>query len=108
MKKILARIAVSALIPMTLALVACGDEKTSSAIELESPETSMGDTASTAIDQDVSYISDNDSVSVGSDSVSQKTVLANSGPCSLNRTNGGDLAYLTNNEIGRASCRDRV
>ena len=98
MKKILARIAVSTLIPMTLALVACGDEKTSSAIELESPETSMGDTASTAIDQDVSYISDNDSVSVGSDSVSQKTVLANSGPCSLNYTNGGDLAYLTNNE----------
>ena len=98
MKRILAHIAVSALIPMTLALVACGDEKTSSAIELESPETSMGDTASTAIDQDVSDISDNDSVSVGSDSVSQKTVLANSGPCSLNRTNGGDLAYLTNNE----------
>ena len=33
-----------------------------------------------------------------SDSASSKTVLANSGPCSLNRTNGGDLAYLTNNE----------
>lgn len=98
MKKILAHIAVSALIPLTIALVACGDEKTSSAIELESPETSMGDTASTAIDQDVSDISDNDSVSVGSDSVSQKTVLANSGPCSLNYTNGGNLAYLTNNE----------
>lgn len=98
MKKILAHIAVSALIPMTLALVACGDEKTSSVIEVDSPATSVGDTASTAIDQDVSDISDNDSVSVGSDSVSQKTVLANSGPCSLNRTNGGDLAYLTNNE----------
>jgi hypothetical protein len=83
---------------MTLALVACGDEKTSSVIEVDSPATSVGDTASTAIDQDVSDISDNDSVSVGSDSVSQKTVLANSGPCSLNRTNGGDLAYLTNNE----------
>ena len=98
MKRILAHIAVSALIPMTLALVACGDEKTSSVIEVDSPAMSVGDTASTAIDQDVSDISDNDSVSVGSDSVSQKTVLANSGPCSLNRTNGGDLAYLTNNE----------
>ena len=98
MKRILAHIAVSALIPMTLALVSCGDEKTSSVIEVDSPATSVGDTASTAIDQDVSDISDNDSVSVGSDSVSQKTVLANSGPCSLNRTNGGDLAYLTNNE----------
>ena len=92
MKKILANIAASALIPLTLAFVACGDEKTSSVVNVESPETSVvGDTASTAIDQDVSDISDNDSVS-------QKTVLANSGPCSLNYTNGGDLAYLTNNE----------
>ena len=74
MKKILAHIAVSALIPMTLALVACGDEKTSSAIELESSTTSEGD------------------------SVSPKTVLANSGPCSLNRIDDGNLAYLTNNE----------
>lgn len=98
MKKILANIAISALIPLTLAFVACGDEKTSSVIEVDSPATSVGDTASTAIGQEMSDSSDNDSVSVGSDSVSQKTVLANSGPCSLNRTNGGDLAYLTNNE----------
>ena len=91
MKKILANIAASALIPVTLALVACGEEKTLNVNNLESPKTSVGDTASTAIDQDVSDISDNDSVS-------QKTVLANSGPCSLNYTNGGDLAYLTNNE----------
>ena len=98
MKRILAHIAVSALIPLTLALVACDDEKTSNAIELESPTMSVGDTASTAIDQDVSDISDNDSVSVESDSVSSKTVLANSSPCSLNRTDHGKQAYLTNNE----------
>ena len=91
MKKILAHIAVSALIPMTLAIVACGDEKTSSVIEVDSPATSVGDTASTAIDQDVSDISDNDSVS-------PKTVLANSGPCSLNRIDDGNLAYLANNK----------
>jgi hypothetical protein len=66
LKKTLAHIVASALIPLTLAFVACGDEKTSSVIEV--------------------------------DSVSPKTVLANSGPCSLNYTNGGDLAYLTNNE----------
>ena len=86
MKKILATAAA-----LSLMLIACGDEKTSSVIEVDSPATSVGDTASTAIDQDVSDISDNDSVS-------PKTVLANSGPCSLNYTNGGDLAYLTNNE----------
>ena len=91
MKKVLAHIAVSALIPLTIALVACGDEKTSSVIEVDSPATSVGDTASTAIDQEMQDSSDNDSVS-------QKTVLANSGPCSLDRTNGGELAYLTNNE----------
>ena len=92
MKKILANIAISALIPVTLALVACGDEKTSSVVNVESPETSVvGDTASTAIDQDVSDISDNDSVSL-------KTVLANSGSCSLNRNDYGLHAYLTNNE----------
>ncbi len=79
LKKTLAHIVVSALIPLTLALVACGDEKTSNAIDLNT------------VNQEIPGISDNDSVSL-------KKVLANSGPCSLNRTNGGELAYLTNNE----------
>ena len=109
MKRILAHIAVSAIIPMTLALVACGDEKTSSAIDVGSTVTSLADSASNVVDQEMPDSSDNesdtntvsqesDSISVESDSASSKTVLANSGPCSLNRTNGGDLAYLTNNE----------
>ena len=109
MKKVLAHIAVSALIPLTIALVACGDEKTSNAIDLGVPVTSVVDTTKSAVNQetpdnidrdlDTNTVSqESDSISVESDSASQKTVLANSGPCSLNYTNGGDLAYLTNNE----------
>ena len=108
MKKILAHIAASALIPLSLALVACGDEKTSNAIDLGVPVTSVVDTTKSAVNQESDNIDsdldtnkvsqESDSISVEPDSVSQKTVLANSGPCSLNRTNGGDLAYLTNNE----------
>lgn len=109
LKKTLAHIVVSALIPLTLALVACGDEKTSNAIDLGLPATSVVDTTTNAIDQETPEKFDNDSdtntvsqepdsISIESDSVSLKKVLANSGPCSLNRTNGGDLAYLTNNE----------
>lgn len=101
MKKILAHIAVSALIPLSLALVACGDEKTSNAIDLGVPVTSVVDTTKSAVNQESDNIDsdlDTNTVSQEPDSVSQKTVLANSGPCSLNRTNGGDLAYLTNNE----------
>lgn len=108
MKKIFAHIAVSALIPLSLALVACGDEKTSNAIDLGVPVTSVVDTTKSAVNQESDNIGsdldtnkvsqESDSISVEPDSVSQKTVLANSGPCSLNYTNGGDLAYLTNNE----------
>jgi len=101
MKKILAHIAVSALIPLSLALVACGDEKTSNAIDLGVPVTSVVDTTKSAVNQESDNIDsdlDTNTVSQEPDSVSQKTVLANSGPCSLNRTNGGGLAYLTNNE----------
>ena len=102
MKKILANIAASALIPITLALVACGDEKTSSAIDVGSTVTSLADSASNVVDQEMPDSSDNESdtntVSQESGSASLKKVLANSGPCSLNRTNGRDFAYLTNNE----------
>lgn len=102
MKKILANIAISALIPLTLAFVACGDEKTSSVIEVDSPATSLADSASNVVDQEMPDSSDNESdtntVSQESGSASLKKVLANSGPCSLNRTNGRDFAYLTNNE----------
>lgn len=109
LKKTLAHIVVSALIPLTLALVACDDEKTSNAIDLGLPATSVVDTTTNAIDQETPEKFDNDSdtntvsqepdsISIESDSVSLKKVLANSGPCSLDRTNGGNLAYLTNNE----------
>ena len=97
MKKTLAHIVVSALIPLTLALVACDDEKTSNAIDLnaidqETPEKFDNDSDTNTVSQEP------DSISIESDSVSLKKVLANSGPCSLDRTNGGELAYLTNNE----------
>ncbi len=108
MKKVLAHIAVSAIIPLTIALVACGDEKTSNAIDLGLPATSVVDTTTNEVNQESDNIDsdldtntvsqESDSISVESDSASSKTVLANSGPCSLNYTNGGNLAYLTNNE----------
>lgn len=43
-------------------------------------------------------VSLSDTVVQKSDSTSDKTVIANSGPCSLNRTDHGKQAYLTNNE----------
>ena len=91
MKKILTHIATSALVSVTMALVACGDEKTSNVVVPEAPANSVGDTASTVINQEMHDSSDNDSVSL-------KKVLANSGPCSVNRIDDGKLAYLTKNE----------
>jgi hypothetical protein len=79
MKKIFTRIATSALVSVTMALVACGDEKTSNVVVPEASANSVGDTASTVINQD-------------------KTVIANSGPCSVNRIDDGKMAYLTKNE----------
>ena len=103
MKRMLAHIAVSALIPVTLAFVACGDDNSTTVINVQdSPAISEGDTAKSVTNRETDVVSKDDSTPdttvQKSDSVSQKTVLANSGPCSLNRTNGGDLAYLTNNE----------
>ena len=103
MKRMLAHIAASALIPVTLALVACGDDNLTTVVNVpDSPAISEGDTAKSVTNQETDVVSKDDStpdtVVQKSDSVSQKTVLANSGPCSLNYTNGGDLAYLTNNE----------
>lgn len=103
MKRMLAHIAVSALIPVTLALVACDDDNLTTAVNVpDSPAISEGDTAKSVTNQETEVVSKDDStpdtVVQKSDSASSKTVLANSGPCSLNYTNGGDLAYLTNNE----------
>ena len=103
MKRMLAHVAVSALIPVILAFVACGDDNSTTVVNVQdSPAISEGDTAKSVTNQETEVVSKDDStpdtVVQKSDSVSQKTVLANSGPCSLNRTNGGDLAYLTNNE----------
>ena len=103
MKRMLAHIAASALIPVTLALVACGDDNSTTVVNVQdSPAISEGDTAKSVTNHETEVVSKDDStpdtVVQKSDSVSQKTVLANSGPCSLNYTNGGDLAYLTNNE----------
>ena len=103
MKRMLAHIAASALIPVTLALVACGDDNSTTVVNVQdSPAISEGDTAKSVTNHETEVVSKDDSTPdttvQKSDSVSQKTVLANSGPCSLNRTNGGDLAYLTNNE----------
>lgn len=103
MKRMLAHVAVSALIPVTLALVACGDDNSTTVVNVQdSPAISEGDTAKSVTNQETDVVSKDDStpdtVVQKSDSVSDKTVIANSGPCSLNYTNGGDLAYLTNNE----------
>ena len=85
MKKILTRIATSALVSVTMALVACGDEKTSNVVVPEAPANSLNDTTA-------------NNVSQKPDSVSLKKVLANSGPCSVNRIDDGKQAYLTKNE----------
>ena len=94
MKKILATAAA-----LSLMLLACGDETSTNA--------SGGETATNESDPQVLIDSNGvlppdtvtqDSVAQDSNSTSLKTVIANSGPCSLNYTNGGNLAYLTNNE----------
>ena len=103
MKRMLAHIAASALIPITLALVACGDDNSTTVVNVpDSPAISEGDTAKSVTNQETEVVSKDDStpdtVVQKSDSTSDKTVIANSGPCSLNMTNHGNQAYLTNNE----------
>ena len=80
-------------------LLACGDETSTNA--------SGGETATNESDQQVLIDSNGvlppdtvtqDSVAQDSNSTSLKTVIANSGPCSLNHTGERNTAYLTNAE----------
>ena len=94
MKKILATAAA-----LSLMLLACGDETSTNA--------SGGETATNESDQQVLIDSNGvlppdtvtqDTVTQDSNSTSLKTVIANSGPCSLNHTGERNTAYLTNAE----------
>lgn len=103
MKKILANIAISALIPLTLAFVACGDDNSTTVVNVpDSPAISEGDTAKSVTNQETDVVSKDDTTPdttvQKSDSTSDKTVIANSGPCSLNHNGDWHTAYLANNE----------
>lgn len=103
MKRMLAHIAASALIPVTLALVACGDDNSTTVINVQdSPAISEGDTAKSVTNQETDVVSKDDSTPdttvQKSDSVSLKTVIAKHGMCGLKHSNYRELAYLVNNE----------
>ena len=103
MKRMLAHIAASALIPVTLALVACGDDNSTTVVNVQdSPAISEGDTAKSVTNQETEVVSKDDStpdtVVQKSDSVSLKTVIAKHGMCGLKHSNYRGLAYLVNNE----------
>lgn len=103
MKKVLAHIAVSAIIPVTLAFVACGDDNSTTVVNVQdSPAISEGDTAKSVTNQETDVVSKDDStpdtVVQKSDSVSLKTVIAKQGRCGLKHSNYRELAYLVNNE----------
>ena len=103
MKRMLAHIAVSALIPVTLALVACGDDNSTTVVNVQdSPAISEGDTAKSVTNQETDVVSKDDSTPdttvQKSDSVSLKTVIAKQGRCGLKHSNYRELAYLVNNE----------
>ena len=99
----LAHIAASALIPITLALVACGDENSTTVINVpDSPAISEGDTAKSVTNQETDVVSKDDSTPdttvQKSDSTSDKTVFVKHGDCGHKYSNSGKSAYLVNNE----------
>lgn len=103
MKKILANIAISALIPLTLALVACGDDNSTTVVNVpDSPAISEGDTAKSVTNQETDVVSKDDTTPdttvQKSDSTSDKTVFVKHGDCGHKYSNSGKSAYLVNNE----------
>ena len=103
MKRMLAHIAASALIPITLALVACGDDNSTTVVNVQdSPAISEGDTAKSVTNQETDVVSKDDTTPdttiQKSDSTSDKTVFVKHGDCGHKYSNSGKSAYLVNNE----------
>ena len=103
MKRMLAHIAASALIPITLALVACSDDNSTTVVNVpDSPAISEGDTAKSVTNQETDVVSKDDSTPdttvQKSDSTSDKTVFVKHGDCGHKYSNSGKSAYLVNNE----------